>query len=131
MDGIVFSMIITMLTTLPIRIIHKTPHPTTIDISNVVLLSRMKIWQHLVNEDFYKHACLRYFMAYGCSKIVLEYTDNQDNLQKIDILPRNANAMIYKFKPGTSLKITMQTQCESIGVYSIGTGILYITGLAI
>ncbi|WP_455961206.1 hypothetical protein [Bacteroides bouchesdurhonensis] len=66
----------------------------------------MKIWQHLVNEDFYKHACLRYFMAYGCSKIVLEYTDNQDNLQKIDILPGNVKTVIYKFKQSSSLKIT-------------------------
>ncbi|MDD3036548.1 DUF4998 domain-containing protein [Bacteroides sp.] len=40
------------------------------------------------------------------SKAVLEYTDNQDNLQQIDILPENAKTVIYKFKPGTSLKIT-------------------------
>ncbi|WP_455961198.1 DUF4959 domain-containing protein [Bacteroides bouchesdurhonensis] len=42
------------------------PHPTTIDMGATVLLSRMKIWQRLVEDDFYKHGCPRYFKVYGC-----------------------------------------------------------------
>lgn len=42
------------------------PHPTTIDMGATVMLSRMKIWQRLVDEDFFKHACPRHFKVYGC-----------------------------------------------------------------
>lgn len=42
------------------------PHGTTIDAGSTVLLSRMKIWQRLVEDDFYKHACPRKFKIFGC-----------------------------------------------------------------
>ncbi len=42
------------------------PHSTTIDMGATVILSRMKIWQRMVQEDFYKHGCPRYFKIYGC-----------------------------------------------------------------
>ena len=42
------------------------PHATTIDMGATVILSRMKIWQRLVQEDFYKHGCPRHFQIYGC-----------------------------------------------------------------
>lgn len=42
------------------------PHPTTIDMGATVMLSRMKIWQRLVQDDFYKHGCPRHFEIYGC-----------------------------------------------------------------
>ncbi|WP_455961200.1 DUF4998 domain-containing protein [Bacteroides bouchesdurhonensis] len=40
------------------------------------------------------------------SKAVLEYTDYQNNQQQINIVPGNPKTVIYKFKPGSSLKIT-------------------------
>lgn len=42
------------------------PHPTTIDLGATAMLSRMKIWQRLVDDDFYKHGCPRHFEVYGC-----------------------------------------------------------------
>lgn len=40
------------------------------------------------------------------SKATLEYTDAQNNLQQMEIVPGNAKTVIYPFKPGSSLKIT-------------------------
>ncbi|MDD3036549.1 DUF4959 domain-containing protein [Bacteroides sp.] len=56
------------------------PHPTTIDMGETVLLSRMKIWQRLVNEDFYKHACPRHFMIYGCPENLDPYKEENYTL---------------------------------------------------
>lgn len=39
-------------------------------------------------------------------KAILEYTDTQNELRQITIIPGNAKTVIYKFKPGSLLKIT-------------------------
>lgn len=55
------------------------PHPTTIDMGATVMLSRMKIWQRLVEDDFYKHGCPRHFKVYGCSENLDPF--NEDNYE--------------------------------------------------
>lgn len=64
------------------------PHPTTIDMGETVLLSRMKIWQRLVEEDFFKHACPRHFMIYGCPEDLDPYKEENYTLLMDDSLEK-------------------------------------------
>lgn len=56
------------------------PHATTIDMGATVMMSRMKIWQRLVEADFYAHGCPRHFEVWGCPEELDPYKEENYTL---------------------------------------------------